>query len=390
MTAKLDRGKARGAANSDGALAESAGRLAREMLILDSHIDLPFRLDAKMEDVSRETSGDFDYPRAVKGGLSAAFMAVYTPSGFSPGQAAENAGRLIRMVRGFERRWPRCFALAETPGAVRENSARGKISLSIGMENGAPLGEDLGRVEYFCGQGVRYITLTHWGSNQICDSSNDSERPWRGLSPFGRQVVREMNRLGMMIDVSHISDEAFFQIIGLSTAPVIASHSSCRHFTPGWERNMSDEMLSALRERRGVIQINFGSAFLSDAFRKARETRTLQLNRYLQANGLEEGCREAEAYLQRRERESPLPRADLADVADHIDHVVNLIGEDHVGLGSDFDGVGDSLPTGLLDVSMYPNLIRELLFRGHPPERLHKICGGNFLRVWEEVQAAAG
>jgi len=362
----------------------------RRLLVLDSHIDLPYRLAGRMEDITSRTGGDFDYPRAAQGGLNAAFMAIYVPSDWPSSQTMDRADQLIEMVEGFTRRWPEKFASAGSVAEIRSNFREGLISLPLGMENGDPLQGDLRNLLRYHKKGVRYITLTHWASNGLGDSSQDPNRPWGGLSPFGKRAVREMNRLGMMIDVSHSSDRAFFQVAELSRAPIIASHSSCRHFTPDWERNMSDEMLLHLKEVRGVIQINFGSAFLSDQYRRARDLRTSRLQDYMKRRGLQTPDSGALSYITLYDSKHPLRRAQVEDVANHIEYVIQLIGVDHVGLGSDFDGVGDSLPTGLEDVSKYPNLIRELCSRGHSEEDIEKIFGENFLRVWNEVEEASG
>jgi membrane dipeptidase len=202
-------------------------------------------------------------------------------------------------------------------------------------------------------------------------------------------VVAEMNRLGIMIDVSHVSDAAFEQVLALSRAPVIASHSSCRHFTPGWERNMSDEMIRRLGEKDGVIQINFGSSFLTHAAREQSSALWEARDAFKTAEGLEDGDPRIEEFVARYWSERQRIYADVSDVVDHIERVVELAGVDHVGFGSDFDGVGDSLPTGLKDVSYYPNLVDALLERGFSEADVEKICAGNLLRVWSEVRRVA-
>jgi membrane dipeptidase len=244
----------------------------------------------------------------------------------------------------------------------------------------------LENVRHFYDRGIRYVTLAHSKDNHISDSSYDDAHKNKGLSEFGKKVVGEMNRLGVMVDVSHISDEAFWQVIEVSKVPVIASHSSCRHFTPGWQRNMSDEMIRALAEHGGVIQINFGSGFVDAETQKQSTAQSGELDAILKAKGLDRADREAKPVIDAFRAEHPRKRATVEQVADHIDHVKQLVGIDHVGLGSDFDGVGDTLPTGLKDVSQYPNLIRVLLERGYKEEEIEKICSGNVLRVW---QAAA-
>jgi membrane dipeptidase len=197
-----------------------------------------------------------------------------------------------------------------------------------------------------------------------------------------------MNRLGIMVDVSHVSDSAFYQVMEASTAPVIASHSSARHFTPGFERNMSDDMIRLLAEKNGVIMINFGSSFLSEEYRAKREAADAHIETYLEENNLAEADSAAQEYARSYYADN-VGYADIADVVAHIDHVVNLVGIDYVGLGSDFDGVGDSLPVGLKDVSAYPNLVYELLKKGYSEEDIQKLLGENALRVWSEVERLA-
>ncbi|HAL57032.1 MAG TPA: peptidase M19 [Bacteroidetes bacterium] len=374
--------------SSDDHLRLKAGKLAEQIIIVDSHVDVPYRLRNKWEDISRQTSsGNFDYPRAKRGGLNAPFMSIYIPSEYeATGGAKALADTLIGMVEKFAKDWPDKFALARSVADVTSHFRKKRISLCMGMENGSPLEHSLANVKYFFDRGIRYITLTHGKDNHISDSSYDTTRTWRGLSPFGRRVVAEMNRVGIMVDVSHISDNAFSDVMNMTQAPVIASHSSCRHFTPGFERNLSDEMIKRLASNGGVIMINFGSSFLDGEYQK-KET---QVWMYLSQNKLRPDQPAALEFIERFRKENPLPRITVAHVVDHIDHVAKLVGVDFVGLGSDFDGVGDSLPEGLKDVSQYPNIIFELLKRGYSENDIRKICGGNLLRVWSKVEQKAG
>ncbi len=376
---------------TDGELRARAAVLADSLIIVDTHIDVPDRLREQMEDISvRTIRGEFDYPRAREGGLDLAFMSIYVPSSYeTEGGSYELADSLIDMVEGFWKSFPDKFAPTYSVQAARSNSKAGLISLPMGMENGSPLEGSLERLRYFYDRGIRYITLAHSRSNHISDSSYDKERKWGGLSPFGVEVVREMNRLGMMVDVSHISDSAFYQVMKHSAAPVIASHSSCRAFTPGWERNISDEMIKALAHNGGVVMISFGSAFLTADFRAKWELGWDEISRYLKEHKLARTDEAAKSYIKQYREDHGIGYADVADVIAHIEHVVKLVGVDHVGFGSDFDGVGDSLPTGLKDVSMYPNLIYELLKKEYPEEDIRKICGENLLRVWTQVEQTA-
>ncbi|MEM9593497.1 MAG: dipeptidase [Acidobacteriota bacterium] len=367
--------------------------LAQRTLIVDTHIDVPYRMTDGMEDVSQRTDGgDFDFVRAQEGGLDAPFMSIYVPASYQEtGGAKTFADELIDMVETIVAGAPDKFALARNPADLEANRAAGRISLPMGMENGAPVEDDLRNVAYFFDRGIRYITLTHSKNNQICDSSYEppDQRTWGGLSPFGRDVVREMNRLGMMVDVSHISDDAFHQVMDLTAAPVIASHSSARGFTPGFERNMDDDMIRALANNGGVIQINFGSTFLTSEANAYSRTRRRTVGDQMRKQGIEVGSDEARALSERYKEANPYPFATIDDVVEHIDHVVQLVGVDHVGLGSDFDGVGDSLPEGLKDVSYYPNLIHKLLEKGYSEADVEKILSGNLMRVWREVERVA-
>jgi membrane dipeptidase len=372
----------------DGLLHEQAVRLAQQILIVDTHIDAPERLHEKMEDISvRTPGGDFDYVRAKAGGLKALFAAVFVPSIMEAnGTAKVYADSIIDLVRSFATRWPEKFALVQSPAEVTRLAPDGKVLLAMGMENGAPLEGSLANVRYFYDRGIRYITLCHSRANHICDSSFDPDRKWNGLSPFGVELIAEMNRVGMIIDVSHVSDSTFYQVIRLSAMPVVATHSSCRAFTPGFERNMSDDMIRELAAHGGVIQINFGSAFLKDEVRRVPEQEQKEIDRYFKEHGLTSKDPDGKAFLAEFGKTHPPIFADVADVARHIDHVAKLVGIDHVGLGSDFDGLGDSLPTGLKDVSQYPNLIAELLKMGYSEQDIKKVCGGNILRVWKQIQ----
>ncbi len=387
-------------AAADGAdetidLAARADALAQRFIILDGHVDVPIRVAETLREGgvappvhAHADDGDFDYARARAGGLDAPFMSIYTPAELEaePGASKAFADASVDFVHELAAAHPDKFALAVSPAQVRQNFERGLISLAMGMENGAPIEGELANLRHFYDRGIRYITLTHSRDNHIADSSYDDRRTHGGLSPFGREVVAEMNRLGIMVDVSHVSDDAFWQVIELSAVPVIASHSSCRAFTPGFERNMSDEMIVALAERGGVIQINFGGSFLSAAYQAAREQARAELGALLDEHQTNPDTPEGEAIIAEYEAAHPLPRLDVALVADHIDHVVALAGVEHVGFGSDFDGVGDSLPEGLKDVSMYPNLIRALLERGYTDAEIEQICAGNVLRVWQAVE----
>lgn len=374
-----------------------ARELAQEFLILDGHVDVPYRLIEQqkkgepLDDVGAATaSGDFDWPRAVAGGLDAPFMSIYTPSELeAEGRSKAVADELIDLMDALAARHPERFTVARTVAEVRAAKNAGKIALLYGMENGSPIEGSLANLEHFWQRGVRYITLTHGKDNHICDSSYDNSHTHKGLTPFGREVVRRMNELGILIDVSHVSDDTFWQVMDLTATPVIASHSSLRHFTPGFERNMSDDMVRRLAENGGVVQINFGSSFLTEAANRHSQEGFQAVDQFRQEKGLAEGAPELEAFAEEWRQTHAFPYASVADVADHIERVIELAGVEHVGFGSDFDGVGDTLPVGLKDVSMFPNLIAELLRRGHSERDLRKICGENVLRVMAANEAYA-
>ena len=376
--------------NNDATLRKHAYELAHKFIITDGHIDVPWRLNEGYEDLSiRTETGDFDYIRAKEGGLDAPFMSIYVPSSYQEtGGAKEKADSLIDLVHQIANDHPDKFEVAYSVADVNRIFGDDKIALPMGMENGAPLLDDLSNVAYFHKRGIRYITLTHAKDNLICDSSYDTTGTWGGLSPFGREVVKEMNRVGIMVDISHVTDDVINQVMDMTDVPVIASHSSCRHFTPGWERNMGDAEIKRLKDNGGVIQINFGSSFVTQVSQDKDKVNSEKIETYAKENGLEEDDETFIAYAKKVNEENPM-YADITDVVDHIDRVVELAGIDHVGIGSDYDGVGDSLPYGLKDVSSYPNLIFHLLKRGYSEDDIQKICYKNIWRVWSAVEMAA-
>ena len=382
----------RDAPRDAAALAEHAAVLAQRYIIVDGHIDVPIRHHRGDVDVGvRIERGEFDWPRARQGGLDAPFMSIYTPASLQsePGKSKDFALKLIDYVEEIAARHPTKFMMAKSVADVLAAKESGRVGLLMGMENGAGIEDDLANVDLFHAKGIRYVTLTHSEDNQICDSSYATTRTWGGLSPFGREVVERMNDVGIVVDVSHISDDTFWQVMELSRAPVFASHSSTRRFVPDFERNMSDEMIKLLGEKGGVIMINFGSSFLDGGYREANDARREQGSAAADASGHPKGSPEHRQARRDWMAANPLPNVDVSVVADHIDHVVELVGVDHVGFGSDFDGVGDTLPVGLEDVSRYPNLIRLLLERGYSDEEIEKFCSGNVLRVMREVERIA-
>jgi membrane dipeptidase len=375
-------------ADGDADLARRANELAHEILLIDTHLDTPYELQKRMQDISgRIEGGHFDYVRARQGGLDAMFMVVYVaPEYEAKGGAKAYADRTIDMIEGFGRQWPDQFVLARSAEDVRLQFGSNRVSLCMAIENGSALEGDLDNLDHFYSRGIRYITLTHSKNNRICDSSFDDGPQWHGLSPFGKEVVARMNRLGMMVDVSHASDDAFYQVMELSEAPVVATHSACRHFTPGWHRNMSDDMIRLLAKKGGLIQVNFGSMFVNATVNAEFVRIRNNIRGRVDESGLQGD--ERDRYARQLWELASFSKAHVSDVAAHIDHIVRLVGIDFVGLGSDFDGVTE-VPGGLEDVSCYPNLIGVLLKKGYSEKDIRQICGENFLRVWTGVERAA-
>ena len=378
--------------NNDDKLKARANELAQKFIITDGHIDLPWRLHKNgYEDISiRTPGGDFDYVRAKQGGLDAPFMSIYVPATYQvTGGAKEMALELMNSVKRITTDHPDKFEMAYSISDVERIFNEGKIALPMGMENGAPIEGDLDNIQFFFDEGIRYITLTHSEDNDICDSSyNLGERTHKGLSDFGKEVVLEMNRVGIMVDISHVSDDAFYQIMDVTQVPAIASHSSARHFTPGFERNMSDDMIKRLAENGGVIQINFGSSFVTQESQDKRKKNSEDVSAFAKENNLESDDPRVKEFAKKVAIDNPV-FCDVTDVADHFDHVVKLVGIDHVAFGSDYDGVGDTLPYGLKDASTFPNLIYHLLKRGYSEEDIEKICYKNIWRVWKATEEFA-
>ena len=369
------------------------------ILTLDTHMDTPLMLMRPGFDFSERhdtltTLSQVDLPRLREGQLDAGFWAVFisqedlTPEGLAAAEAQADAtfATLLSLIDQY----PNDLALATTPEEVRATVADGKHAVLIGVENGYALGGKLENVERFYQLGARYIGLTHTANNTLGDSSTDKGEPLNdGLSDFGRQVVAEMNRLGIMVDVSHVSDSTFWDVLETSTAPPIASHSSARAVYDH-PRNLTDDQLRAIAERGGVVQVNTLSGYVAKVEQSAERRQALA--EMGQRIGMSGGTREEQmalfwAAMTEINTTYPPTLATLADVGDHIDHLVKVMGIDHVGVGADFDGGGGV--TGMNDVSEIPNLTAELLRRGYSEDDIAKIWGGNLLRVMGEVQALA-
>jgi len=363
--------------------------LARHALIVDTHIDAPYRLYRESADLGIAVPArEFDFPRARRGGLDVAFMSIFTPArSADAGESRPLADELIDLVEGLAGKHPGKFAIVTCTEDVAQLRGSGRVALALGMENASPLEGTTANLDHFVARGVRYVSLAHSKSNRYADSSYDLNERWDGLSELGKRTVPALNRRGVMIDISHLSDKAAWQVLELSEAPVIASHSSLRHFIPGFHRNMSDDMVKAVAEGGGVVQINFGSGFVSEDAREwAMRRDAAMLAHFVGAEPDTEARREfREAYA----AEHPYPFATVDTVLDHIDRAVALAGIDHVGLGSDFDGVGDTLPIGLKDVGDFPNLVAGLLARGYDEDAIAKILGLNLLRVWQDAERYA-
>ncbi len=375
---------------------DAATRLARDAVIVDTHIDAPGILMDTWADLGVEAKDrEFDYPKARAGGLDIAFMSIYTsPKQDADGSAWQVANAMIDGVEALAQRHPGKFAVLTSPRDVDRLRAGGRVLLPLGMENGAPLGDKLDNVRFFFERGVRYITLAHSANNRIADSSYALEKTWNGLSPFGREVVREMNRLGIMVDVSHLGDASAKEAIALSTVPVIASHSAFRHFTPGFERNISDEIARLVAAKGGVIQVPFGTAFIDPASAADTQAHFRAINDFNRRNAERKAAGEPELDRKAFDREwdaAHPPRAStLAQVLDQLDYGVKLVGIDHVGIGSDFDGVDGELPPELKTVADFPHLVAGLQARGYREADIRKLLGGNLLRAWTTIEAGAG
>ncbi|MFW6123640.1 MAG: dipeptidase [Acidobacteriota bacterium] len=368
-----------------------------KVLTVDTHSDTPMRMVRSEFDIGEyhgsedERRGKIDLPRMKKGGLDAEFFAAYVGQGERTEQgykkAKERADLLIKAVHDMCDQYPEMVGFATTPEDAYTLEAQGKIAAFLGMENGYPLGKDLSLVEEFYNKGVRYITLCHSSDNDICDSSTDRREPEdNGLSEFGKMVVEECNRLGIMVDVSHVSDQSFFDVLEHSSAPVIASHSSVRSLCDH-PRNLSDEMIQALAEKGGVMQICFVSSFIKEGEIHPERQRAIEqleekYGEYSEIKDEKIKQKVREEYMKIMEK-YPTPSATLEDMVDHIDYVKELVGVDYVGIGTDFDGGGGL--DGCDDVSEMPNITRELLKRGYTEEEITKIWGGNLMRVFREV-----
>jgi membrane dipeptidase len=358
-------------------------RVHRSALLIDTHNDVPMKTVKGFDIGKASAKGSTDVPRMKAGNVGATFFAAYVPGRYAKQKtAAAYARKVIASIRkDVIARYPQTFAFAGTADEIIAARKQGKIAALIGLEGGHAIEDSVKILKEFYDSGVRYMTLTHSNTNNWADSSgditNNSVKHHGGLNALGRDIVKEMNRLGMIVDVSHVADDTFWDALEVSQAPVFASHSSCRAISNA-RRNMTDDMIKALAKKGGVIQINFACDFLSEKVRTDRPDEKKKVNAKFGSN--QDDLRIAV--------ESRFTRATLADVVAHIDHVVKIAGIDFVGIGSDFDGI-DCAPVGLDDVSKFPNLTRALLEKGYTAEQIQKIYGGNTLRLMREVERLA-
>lgn len=355
------------------------------MFVLDSHCDTPSQI-LRLRDLSLDNDhAHVDFPKLARGGVDGAFFAIYVPASLDEQEAESYADLLLkRLSATMEANYDKA-AYALTSQQAFKNKADGLFSVFIGLENGSPLGISLDKLQKYYDLGVRYMTLCHSADNEICDSCASTVKRWGGLSPFGREVVREMNRLGMLIDVSHISDESFYDVIKYSSKPVVATHSCCRALA-SHPRNMTDDMIRALAQAGGVIQINFYPFFLDDGFRKVFDASGLAEKEYIEAEFIKDPSdpQKRQAWNMVQDEIQALERPSYKRIVDHIDHVVALVGIDHVGLGSDFDGI-EVTPEGMEDISRFSLVFDEMRRRGYTEEDIEKVASGNFFRVLDQV-----
>lgn len=366
-----------------------AKKLHFSSIVVDTHDDTTQRfLDSKFDIGTRNATGSIDIPRMKEGGLGAIFFSIWIPSKITGPEAVNRAMTQIDAVREQVRNHPKDLALATTAAEIREARKQGKIAALMGVEGGHMINSNLGVLRSYAALGVRYMTLTHSGNDEWADASTDKP-VHNGLTEFGKDVVREMNRLGMIVDISHVSDKTFYDVLETSKAPPFASHSSCRAVCDA-ARNMTDQMIKDLAAKGGVIQINYHIGFLNQEFRDAEKAKP-ELEKEIQAEinkrcGDNEACQliEGDRVVREYVVAGKLPKVDFAKIIEHIDHAVKLVGADHVGLGSDFDGA--MMPFGMEDATKLPKITEGLLQKGYSEGDVRKILGENTLRVMTEVE----
>jgi membrane dipeptidase len=370
-------------------VAMRARKLHFSSIVVDTHDDTTQRfLDPQFDIAARDFAGSIDIPRMREGNLGAIFFSIWIPSKITGNDAVNRALAQIAAVQAQVRAHPKDLALATTAAEVRATHKQGKITALMGVEGGHMINSDLDELRTFAGLGVCYMTLTHSGNDEWADSATDKPAH-NGLTDFGKDVVREMNRLGVIVDISHVSDKTFYDALEISKAPLIASHSSCRAICDA-PRNMTDQMMRDLAAKGGVVHINYHVGFLSQEFRDAEKTNP-EINKSIGEEvqkrcGDDEACQllEGDRLTRQYVAQGKLPRVEWTKIIEHIDHAVKVAGAGHVGLGSDFDGA--NMPYGMEDASMLPKITEALLRKGYSEDDIRKILGENTLRVMAEVE----
>ncbi len=363
-----------------------AQKLHQRAIVVDTHIDVTQRMlfEKEFDIAKRDSKGHTDIPRMKEGGLDAIFFSIYMAGTVTGPEAVKRSLRLIDSVLEAVRANPNDLVLATTAADIRKAKKQRKIAALMGMEGGHMIDDDLRLLRSYAALGVRYLTLTHGVTTNWADSSSDTPKN-NGLSDFGKDIIRELNRLGVMVDISHVSDKTFYDVLEVTKAPVIASHSSCRALCDV-PRNMTDDMLRALAKNGGVVQINYHIGFLSqeyaDAAKARREGFQAKMAEIQELYANDEAKRREKIDRLRRESAATMPKVSMDKIIEHIDHAVKIAGVDHVGLGSDFDGA--TMPEGVEDVSKLPRITEALLKKGYAEKDIEKILGGNLLRVMEQ------
>ncbi len=378
-----------GAALAGDDISERAQKLHFSSIVLDTHDDTTQRFFTKDYDIGKwNAGGHVDIPRMRKGGMNAIFFSIWIDGRVTGPPAVEKALDQIDAVRENVKRYSNDLMLARTAADVRRAHDQGKIAALMGVEGGHMIGNDIRMVPIFADLGVRYMTLSHFYNDEWADSSTDKPAH-NGLTDFGKEIVREMNRQGMLVDISHVSDKTFYDALEVSKAPLIASHSSCRALC-NHVRDMSDDMIKALAAKGGVIQINYEKSFIDQPYKDAYDKETGGVVAHL--SELTKNCNNDEACIasemaklqQKLIAEGKLPHVSWERIVDHIDHAVQLVGADHVGLGSDFDGA--DMPDGMEDCSKLPKITEALLRKGYSDGDIRKILGENTLRILEQAE----
>ncbi len=369
--------------SSGDSISEQARKLHFSSMVLDTHIDVTPKLQTSWKFDEEHKDGHIDLPRMKKGGLNALFFSIYMAGTVTGPKAVNDAIERIAAVHRLAEQMPDQVALCVTADDVRKAHKQGKIAALMGMEGGHMINNSLAVLRMYAELGVRYLTLTHSVNVDWADSSGDQPKH-NGLTDFGKDVVRELNRLGVMVDISHVADKTFWDAIEVSKAPMIASHSSCRAIS-GHARNMTDDMIKALAAKGGVIQINYLDQFIdNDLFQYSQKSQPLMRELQQKYPGRENLDRRREEVAKQF---GPAPKASWEKIVEHIDHAVKLVGAEHVGLGSDFDG--GSMPAGMEDCTQLPKITEALMRKGYSTSDIKKILGENTLRLLSDVERAS-